>query len=453
MGKILSCKIFLLILLILMTGCTNAEKKKMDQPTNQPEVSEKQEDGGNTTHGEVMENGDITLMASQNWIKEVDRALFEAFQEETGIEVKVLLTPDNGYATLLGTSLSGGGDAVDLFMYAAGAEMASAGIPDVALDLSGEPWIPNMEPWAIKANTYDGKLIGHSTWGIDFEGVLYNRTYFKENGLEVPTTWEAFIELLDKVKALGKTPLYENINGVWHTQSWLYAMTPPMLEENPNYILELNQSPDYKFASSSVLKQGLSQLYDLFSAKEEGKPKYYTNDGQSEDWFGSFPSLVNRETVMLFTYSAYAAQLADKGSTDEWGMFPLPVVGNTQCVSNGGGISKFINKNSGNIEACKLFLAFLSRDENLEKYYAGRPSLISSAFKEVESVKPTTATIEAIERSGGADVPIMMLKDIMYWDPDIYKYFQGFIDESISVEQFINNMDNYRKTMYEATES
>ncbi|MEG1677727.1 MAG: hypothetical protein RR379_08650 [Clostridia bacterium] len=42
----------------------------------------------------------ITLMASQNWIKDVDRELFKAFEKETGIEVKILVTPDNGYDTL-----------------------------------------------------------------------------------------------------------------------------------------------------------------------------------------------------------------------------------------------------------------------------------------------------------------------------------------------------------------
>lgn len=39
------------------------------------------------------------------------------------IKVKVSVTPDNEYATLLGTTLSGGSDAVDIFMHAAGSQM------------------------------------------------------------------------------------------------------------------------------------------------------------------------------------------------------------------------------------------------------------------------------------------------------------------------------------------
>lgn len=36
----------------------------------------------------------ITLMGGQNNIKEIDCELFKKFEDETGIEVKVLLTPD-----------------------------------------------------------------------------------------------------------------------------------------------------------------------------------------------------------------------------------------------------------------------------------------------------------------------------------------------------------------------
>lgn len=46
---------------------------------------------------------EITLMASQNWIKDVDNELFDKFEEETGIEVQVSLTPDNEYRDLSGS--------------------------------------------------------------------------------------------------------------------------------------------------------------------------------------------------------------------------------------------------------------------------------------------------------------------------------------------------------------
>lgn len=335
-----------------------------------------------------------------------------------------------------------------MFMYEAGTKMISDGIPEVAVDLSDEPWVDNLEQWAIDANTADGSLVGFSTWGVDYEGILYNKTYFEENNLEVPTTWDGFLALCDQIKGLGITPLYEPINGTWHTQSWLYGMGPSMKAEMPGFAEYLNESADNKFADISCFKDGITQLQGLLSAQDGGTPKYYTNDGQAEDFYGSYTSLQGRETVMMFTYSAYAAELAANGSTDEWGMFPSPLLDNQTATSNGGGVSKFINKNSKNIEECKQLLEFLAEDENLETYYGARTDLVTSAFKDVESVSATTATTEVLERT--ADEPVVMFtKDVLYWDPDVYKYLQGLAEGTTTPDDLISSVDDYRATMFE----
>lgn len=397
------------------------------------------------------ETKEISLMASQNWIKDIDNELFDEFEKETGIKVKVSLTPDNEYKTLLGTTLSGGSDAVDMFMYHAGSEMKSAGIPDVAVDLSDEEWAGNLEKWAVDANTDDGKLYGFSTWGVDYEGVLYNKTYFEENNLEVPTTWDGFMALCDRIKGLGITPLYEGINGTWHTQSWVYGMTPLMKEEKADFVDYLNEGKDNKFADLKSFKDGLAQIQQLLSAKEGDTPKYYTNDGQAEDWFGSYTALQNREAVMMFTYSAYPTELAANGATDEFGMFPVPLLDNQTAVSNGGGVSKYINKNSKNIDACKELLNFLAKDENLEKYYEARTDLVTASFKDVESVRATTATTDILERTASEPVT-MFIKDVLHWDPDVYKYLQGMAEGTTTPDDFANRVDEYRATMFDTAE-
>lgn len=447
MKKWMSFLLAAMLLLGVLAGCATDTTVTDNQQTTSSETDAPETDTQETETTPEL-SGSITLMASQNWIKDVDRELFKAFEEETGVEVKILLTPDNGYATLLGTSLSGGSNAVDMFMYAAGGEMRSAGIAEVALDLSNEPWVDRLEDWAVEANTEDGKLLGFSTWGVDYEGVLYNKTLFDEKGWEVPTTWQEFLDLCDTIQADGITPLYESLNGTWHTQAWFYGLTPSILAEKPDAVEYLNSSKDNKWADIQAVSDGLTQIRDLLSHE----PKYYTNDGQSEDWFGSYTALQNRECAMMFTYSAYAAELAANGSTDTWGMFPVPLLDNTVGVSNGGGISKYINKNSQNIDACKALLEFLARDENLETYYAARTDLVTSSFKDVESVAATTATTEMLERSTETPV-IMLLKDVLYWDPDQYMYMQGFANGSTSVEDYITGMDSYRATMFDTAEA
>lgn len=451
MKKLIALLLACLMLVTVLAACAKTETpaETPNEPAAPAETPETPDEPADETPEAPADetpalSGSITLMASQNWIKDIDRDLFAKFEEETGVEVKILVTPDNGYDTLLGTTLAGGSDTVDIFMYGAGSPMVSAGIPELALDLSDQPWVDRMEDWAKEVNTYDGKLVGFSTWGVDYEGVLYNRTMFEEHGWEVPATWDEFLALCDTIQAEGITPMYEGINGVWHTQTWFYALTAKMREERADYSAYLDESKDNKYADFQCVHDGLEQIRDFLSHE----PKYFTNDGQSEDWFGSYIALQNREVPMMVTYTAYPAELAANGCTDEWGMFPIPLLDNTVGVANGGGISKYVNKNSSNIDACLALLDFLARDENLEAYYAARTDLVTASFKDVESVSATTATTELLERSTET-CPVMLMRDVLYWDPDMYQYFQGFADGSMTVDQFITNIDNYRATMFD----
>lgn len=46
-------------------------------------------------------------------------------------------------------------------------------------------------------------MIGFNTWSVDYEGILYNKTYFEESGLEMPDTWEDFLGPCDRICELG----------------------------------------------------------------------------------------------------------------------------------------------------------------------------------------------------------------------------------------------------------
>lgn len=428
MGKIAVILLGNLVMLVmLLTGCGG-------------ENSEKQE-------AEEVEDTSITLLASQNWIKEIDRTLFRKFEEETGIEVQVLLTPDNGFKTLVSTCLAGGNAAVDMFMFPIGSALGSMGLQDVALDLSGEPWADRLEDWALEAGSYDGKLLGFSTWGVDYEGIIYNKTFFQEHDLEVPDTWEGFLKLCDQICSLGTVPLYEGINGSWHTRSWVDGLTPVMYQERPDLVEYLNAGPEHRLADIKCFRSGLEQIRELFATKEGGVPRYYIGDGQDEDFNGSYQYLTERKAVMMFTYSAYVSELEEYGSKDEWGMFPVPLLDNKTAISNGGGMAKFINKYSQKIQECKLLFDFLARQENLEEYYRGRSDLAIAAFKGVDKKMPET-TSEILQRSQKPPV-VMFAKDVYYTDPNIYQYIQGFAEGTCSVDQFIQNYDTYRENMFQ----
>ncbi len=294
------------------------------------------------------------------------------------------------------------------------------GIPDLALDLSEEAWVENLEDWAKNVNTYDGKLYGFSTWGLTMKASFIIKHILKKITWRSRKPGMSSSPCVTKFWSLVKSRCTNPSTVPGTPKVGFYALTPALLKENPELADWLNASKDNKLASLESAKEGLSQIAAFLRCQKgaDGQPKYYTNDGQAEDWFGSYTALQNRDTVMMFTYSAYPAELAANGCEDEWGMFPMPAAGSDAVVSNGGGISKFINKNSDNIDACLALLDFLARPENLEAYYAARTDLVTSSFKDVSSVSATTATTDAIANSNG-EPPVMFMKDMLYWDTEL----------------------------------
>ena len=79
---------------------------------------------------------------------------------------------------------------------------------------------------------------------------------------------------------------------------------------------------------------------------------------------------------------------------------------------------------------------------------SARTDLVTSAFKDVESVSATTATTEILERTEG-DPVTMFTKDVLYWDPDVYQYLQGLAEGTTTPDDLINSVDEYRATMFE----
>ena len=74
--------------------------------------------------------------------------------------------------------------------------------------------------------------------------------------------------------------------------------------------------------------------------------------------------------------------------------------------------------------------------------------MVTSSFKDVESVHATSATEDILART--AEEPVtMFIKDVLYWDPDVYQYLQGMADGSLSPEEFAANVDDYRAVMFD----
>ncbi|WP_210505969.1 ABC transporter substrate-binding protein [Naasia sp. SYSU D00057] len=124
--------------------------------------------------------------------------------ESDDITLEYTQIPLDQYNTWLSTQLASG-EGPDIIMDGASfpARVAAGNL----VDISDETVVTNFtEEGLALATDADGNVYGVPSYGW-FSGVFYNKDLFEQAGVEVPTTFDEFLDASDKLKAADITPL------------------------------------------------------------------------------------------------------------------------------------------------------------------------------------------------------------------------------------------------------
>ncbi len=111
-------------------------------------------------------------------------------------------------------------------------EMIASGNVSTLTDMYEEDpeWAGKIAQASIDGFTFDGEIYA-APWSQDGKVFFYNKKIFEENNLEVPTTWNEFIAVLDALKAAGyETPIVEGLMDNWAILHYLGTMNQRMLD-------------------------------------------------------------------------------------------------------------------------------------------------------------------------------------------------------------------------------
>ena len=100
-------------------------------------------------------------------------------------------------------------------------------------------------------------VINKKSYGLPIyattNGVIYNKNIFKKYGLEIPNSYEEFIQICDTLKAEGICPLAIGGNQEENMTYWLnYFFQKDIMEENPDW-LEMRKERSVKFTSAESI--------------------------------------------------------------------------------------------------------------------------------------------------------------------------------------------------------
>lgn len=141
--------------------------------------------------------------------------LLAEYKKATGVEIQFKPTNPPDYNATLRLQLEGGNgpDLMYARSYDTGNELFKLGYFADVTNIKGlkENFTEgNRAPWT----TPDGKSFAVPLAAV-IQSVYYNKDIFEKQGLKVPTTWEEFLAVCDKLQKAGITPLANGVGEEW----------------------------------------------------------------------------------------------------------------------------------------------------------------------------------------------------------------------------------------------
>ncbi|WP_405172783.1 ABC transporter substrate-binding protein [Paenibacillus sp. FSL H8-0280] len=306
--------------------------------------------GGDSKSGKV--TLELAISKSSQDSAFIQQDILDAFEKQTNIRVNLQLIPAEQTTTVLQTKLAVD-ETPDIIQY----NLASA-VTDLNLERNFE--ILDNEPWASRIVNKDvlssgGHLYSfHVSQDTGMQGVVYNKQIFEELGLSIPTNYEEFLAICEKIKASGITPVFMPYKDAWAANIWPAAAFADFVAKNePTFFDELNSNKK-KWSDIPKFKTFLEQQYEIYT-------KGYTNtDVLSDSYDMAVGKFLNKEVAMMFMGDWLIEGVAEQDPNMELGVFPIPSLDNASLGASPLGGQLFIPKKSKHLDEAKQFLDYIA---------------------------------------------------------------------------------------------
>ncbi len=167
---------------------------------------------------------------------------------------------DNIVKTRLAT-----GEMTDIFWYNSGSLLQALNPNDTLVDLSGEDFMDNVNEAFIAGVTSGDGVFGVPAQTAMGGGILYNKDIYAELGLEVPVTWDEFMDNNAAIKAAGYDPVIQTYGDTWTSQLLVLADYHNVEQANPGWAADYTAN-EANYSDTASARQGFDRLQEIHEA-------------------------------------------------------------------------------------------------------------------------------------------------------------------------------------------
>jgi multiple sugar transport system substrate-binding protein len=221
----------------------------------------------------------------------------------------------------------------------------------------------------------DGKQIFMPT-SYYWWGVFYFKSAFKEWGVEVPTTWDAFMALCEKLKGMGINPLSNGIGSTpWMASGWFDIL-------------------DLRINGADFHKELLAGKHSFDSAEVKNVMKYYADiqpffdpNMTSYAWQEAVTPLVQKKNAMYLT-GAFISQNVEGDQVDDLDFFSVPVIDpSVPTAEEAPTDGYFASSKTKDKKKTLEFLTYLAKGDTQQEYIEAAKSSNLPTSPDVDTSK------------------------------------------------------------------
>ena len=379
-----------------------------------------------TTEGKAKDSGEKVTISLLSW--NTDEILGEFIagfeQENPNIKIDLQYVPPVQQYVDKFSVLAASGQMTDMFYIAAEnkQEVISKG---VAEDISDMEIFSRIDPATSATYGKDGKIYGYSpdAW---IGGIFYNKDLFEQAGIEKePETWQEFVDCAAKLKAIGVEPYLDDADNVHNLAQDLYQCS--VISQEPDADVQINEG---RSTFQEKYTEPLKLWYDdmiaggLYSQMALG-----LNSDQVIDMFA------NGEVAMMHGGPWNIATIEQKNPDMNYDIFGLSDSNGNRVLPGAVNVGLSISTTSAHKDACRAFIEYMARDENIVKWQKVTNNAII-----VEGIDYTMGTV--FEKFKEDAVTGSFYLPLIVWNNSsgIYKEFLSGIQDTITGADTIENI-------------